>query len=549
MSSRFQFVGEFRPLKIPDSECDILHWEGAIYNRTRLLARLDCCFSDTPALLNSAIRKWGSELYKNVEGRYLLVYRVEGIMYVARGVYDSPEFFYSSLNKKSFFALDLETLLGQMQAPIRISTSALIHQLSYLANKGDGTPFCDVRSLPAGQAVRLTCETGPKNLPTHFPHCESSLKVKPNSAKLWLGVFSSTLIELSEQKNIALFLSGGMDSGALAAIATHNKIPIKTITFGLSQHPSEDESKYGASLAKALDLEHHRLEINSRCFENIESFPISLRRPALNPYQRMINEGYACANQLGVDTLWTGSVGDDIYRPKRYLIQDLWEENKYREIISIAAQCACKRQAIPHSIKTLMNHLLSRKPRSIDLPSYINKEYGEARERHLKHPVIVGEAESIYHRSIIFNYDNINGLSHEQAFTEQYNVERVHPYMHPAIIELGLSTPAHEVHNFFETKLIMRESLKGIAPQNFIQRKRVGVLNNYFLTGWKASLKNIQSILFDSSASWPQFVDKETMIKMLKSGSDQGYMLASNCLALELWLKQLREKGLEYQFA
>jgi len=547
------FIGDFAPLKSDEKAIRIVHWEGMIYRREALIARLPPRHRlgrfDDHQLIIAAIVKWGDKLHQNLEGRYLLIFCIGEASYAVRGAYDSPQLFYANIDNRLVCSLSLELLLSRLPRPVRISISALVHQFSFFTSDAEKTPFCDIYSLEAGQALVFTQTSEPIKLSPFRPYRNITPVSDPRVVERWREVLVSTLNEFAcVQGNIGLFMSGGLDSGALATIAAYNNIPIQTITFGLANYPAEDESAYAASLAKSLNIEHHHLDIESECFQEVDSFPLTLKRPVFNPYQRMINEGYEYAHQLGIKFLWTGSVGDDIYAPKRNLLKDLWRHRKFKEMLAAMTKMRSIGAPIPHAYKTLINYIVNRTPRDLEVPNYINSEISESRSTKLSHPQLVGNGSNTHHRSIVFHYDNINGLSYEQEFTNRYDLQRVHPFMHPALIELGMQTPAYIAHAVDQNKSVIRSALAGIAPENLLKRNRVGVLNNYFLSGWNANYPRIQSILFDNSASWPMFVKKEAMVEMLNSKTDRGYMLASRCLALELWLNLLRSKGLVFQF-
>ena len=546
--------GEYHSLVISPSsaQAELLFFSGRIFRKSLLLGRLSkdtnrTDYIDDERLMFDAIRRWKDRTHTIVEGAYVALFSWSGRIYLIRGVYDSPAIYYINTGPNIFISTDVEVLINRLPQPLVVDSHVIKHFLAFSTNCADQTPFKDLHSLAAGQGISIGKNADVHPIEINIPLQSTHSTDSSGSTSQWRDAMLDALGELgSGYKSIALFLSGGIDSGALAVFAKQLGLPINAVNMSIPDFPEEDEWQYANGLANKIGVPCHRKVVRGNCFDNILSTPISLISPGINPYQELINAGYDCVHEIGAPVVWTGTGGDEIYAPPRNALRDAWYDRSWHHLRQLTL--SRKSRSTPHLYKTWINGLLKRQSRKIRFPDFILGD-SNGDEGHCRNPEVVGNnVDDTYHRSLIFQFNHVNAGELESVNYSNRGFLRAHPYMHPAIIETGLGTPAHLAHSADFNKMIMRQALSSIAPHDFVWRQRVGVLNRYYFTGWSKNLAKIKSILLDKHESWSLFVDRDKVVDALGSDNGDRAMLLLNCLSLQLWLNKLRSMNLLYIF-
>lgn len=136
----------------------------------------------------------------------------------------------------------------------------------------------EVKKLPAGHSFRFDCYTG--NLDTiRYWDLEYSWANKFqgsfHDAKKELKDLLTDAVKIRMNADVPLgvFLSGGIDSSLIAALASQMTNNLKTFSIKFTEK-GFDESKYASMVASHLGTEHHTIECNYDLGINlIENFP------------------------------------------------------------------------------------------------------------------------------------------------------------------------------------------------------------------------------------------------------------------------------------
>jgi len=114
---------------------------------------------------------------------------------------------------------------------------------------------------------------------------------------------------------VGVFLSGGIDSSLVAALAArHSSQPIKSFTLGFRDHPEYNELVYARRVADHLKAEAHEILIGPEDVQ--EFFPQFLRfqeEPVMNPIWFAMYFVSKLARDSGVIVVLSGDGGDELY--------------------------------------------------------------------------------------------------------------------------------------------------------------------------------------------------------------------------------------------
>lgn len=245
-------------------------FNGEIYNypalRERLLARGHtlATHSDTEALVH-LYEDHGLELMQHLDGMFAFaLYDFEAQrLLIARDRMGEKPLHYTQADGQLLFASELKSLLRHPAFQARLEPRALSRFLQHEYVPSPMSIFQGVHKLPP--AHFLVLEGGELSVK---PYWRLDLTPRPKppkpheaAAELRERLGVAVRKQLMADVPLGVFLSGGLDSSTVAALATQAGSRLKTFAIGF-EDASFDESDHAATVAKHLGCEHH-LEVLS----------------------------------------------------------------------------------------------------------------------------------------------------------------------------------------------------------------------------------------------------------------------------------------------
>jgi asparagine synthase (glutamine-hydrolysing) len=155
------------------------------------------------------------------------------------------------------FATRLDALLDTLPEVPALSTSGLDEYLRFLDIAAPNTIYDGVHALEAGQAIEFgpsgarTLKAAGAPIPVPDVYADACDEVETRLC----DAISRRLVDST---SAAAFLSGGIDSALLCALARHRGQHIEAFTVGFDA-PDLDESPTAARIARHLGIRHHVL--------------------------------------------------------------------------------------------------------------------------------------------------------------------------------------------------------------------------------------------------------------------------------------------------
>lgn len=303
----------------------VLIFNGEIYNFRALRKELQTqgiaffTQSDTEVLLE-AWRYWGSASLNKLRGMFTfaLYNQKTKQLIVARDPFGIKPLFIYQKNSQLAFASELKALTPLITNK-KINFSALAASLLYVWIPDSQCIFQDVIKFPAGHFAEVSAD-GKLNLKSYY--LISDLFNQPKK-KFTANELESILLDSVEKHLIAdvpvsIFLSGGLDSSLLTAMARSktNKIDSYTISFRNQDKQFEsmpDDLKYAQQLSKKLDITLHEINITPDIIALLPQSVRVLDEPIGDA--AAINTLLICqaARQAGVKVLLSGMGADEIF--------------------------------------------------------------------------------------------------------------------------------------------------------------------------------------------------------------------------------------------
>ncbi len=219
--------------------------------------------SDTEVIL-VAYSHYGREVVKYLVGMFAFIIYDENEqqVFIARDRFGEKPIFYARNGPNMYVASELGSLRELYSGSLSINQAAVVDLMENMYINIHHTIYSEVCVFQPGTSLLLskdkeewnTYYTFPKNAKVKIPFTELKKLVKE---KLYQVVAD----ELQADVPVATFLSSGVDSSLISAIAKDLKSDITAITMSNKDKVS-DESESAADFAKQLGLSHEIVDIN-----------------------------------------------------------------------------------------------------------------------------------------------------------------------------------------------------------------------------------------------------------------------------------------------
>jgi asparagine synthase (glutamine-hydrolysing) len=214
-------VGGAQPMSTPDGRYTIVY-NGEVYNHSELRGRLSCVFrtrSDAETVL-AAFVAWGPECVRSFNGMFaFFVWDAELRRgFAARDPLGVKPLAYAWDGLEFAFASEAHVVARARDVPVRAHAGAILEYLVAPCFSGVERPMFDgVEYLPPGHWLELG--PGGPTLRRYYRFTVGDQDPGPGDAALREGLDRAVRRACRADEDIGVFLSGGLDSTAIAALA------------------------------------------------------------------------------------------------------------------------------------------------------------------------------------------------------------------------------------------------------------------------------------------------------------------------------------------
>ena len=316
----------------------VLSYNGEVYNYRELRKELEVMGywfssdSDTEVVLYSLIA-WGEEALLKFNGMFGLALwdRKEQSLLLARDRYGIKPVYYDFSAERFMFASEQKAIVNTSGYRSALDTEALFEYFTFQNIFTDKTFEKNIRILPAGHYLKLDLKaTVIKPQFTQYwdyCFCEHEGPVDAREYKEELDRLMCQAVErqLVSDVELGAYLSGGMDSGSLTALASNELPYIKTFTCGFDLSSASgielafDERVKAEAMSAKFKTEHYEMVLKAgdmeRCLPN---FAYHLEEPRVG--QSYPNYYAAKLASKFVKVVLSGAGGDELFAgyPWRY---------------------------------------------------------------------------------------------------------------------------------------------------------------------------------------------------------------------------------------
>lgn len=276
-----------QPMVSPDGRF-VLTYNGEIYNFPELKSELQAVGwqfrsrTDSEVVL-AALVVWGEAAILRFNGMFAFAFvdTVQRKMLLARDRYGIKPVYYTLSSKGTFlFGSEIKALRAHPECGTGMDLEGLAEYLTFQNFFTDRTLFRHVRILPAG--CTLTVEAGRRDLPApvrywDYSFHEPSEPMDHDEALDALDQSFRTAVrrQMVSDVDVGSYLSGGMDSGSITAIAATERPFMRTFTCGFDLTSASgvelnyDERPAAEQMSYLFKTEHYEMVLKAGDMERV----------------------------------------------------------------------------------------------------------------------------------------------------------------------------------------------------------------------------------------------------------------------------------------
>jgi len=308
----------------------IMVYNGEIYNHIEVREKLilkGYIFrgtSDSETLLNSWI-EWGKNCLKLLNGIFAFgIYDIKRKkLYIARDRFGvKPQYFYHCGNTIAFSS-EIKTFLNIKNFNSEIEPNALVNYLTFLWSPGEITMYKNIKKILPGTISELDLEKMSFKSSKFFLEPESN-DYWDYTEKDWVKIIDEKLNQAVERQMlsdtpIGYFLSGGLDSSLLVAMA-RTQFPSKKIECftidqfrGSNQKGYSDDLPFAKKVSEFLDINLNVIYDRAMWVDFFDKMIWHLDEPQADLAPINVSKISKQAKLMGIKVLIGGAGGDDIF--------------------------------------------------------------------------------------------------------------------------------------------------------------------------------------------------------------------------------------------
>ena len=349
--------------------------------------------SDTEVLLNG-YDCYGTAFFNKLNGFFAFVIydKKEKTSLVARDRFGIKPFLFYKKDNAFYFASEMKALL-EFDIPREIDHTSLYTylQLNYVPEPH--SMIKDVKKLKPGHYLKIDAQNRVQKIPFYqidYPKVDAQyLDLSYDAAKRQFLEILDRSVERRLVADVPLgtFLSGGIDSSLITALASRKVDKLSTFSIGFKDDPHFDETEFALAVAKKFNTNHHVFSLSRN--DLLESLYETLD---------YIDEPFADSSALAVNALsreakkyvtvaLSGDGADEMFSGyHKHMGEFLMRQNGFKQ--QVVKKLSPVWSALPKSRNSSLGNLF-RKFDKFAIGSALNKE-----ERYWLWASLLNEADS-----------------------------------------------------------------------------------------------------------------------------------------------------------
>ncbi|WDP88909.1 MAG: asparagine synthase (glutamine-hydrolyzing) [Desulfobacter sp.] len=306
----------------------VIVFNGEIYNYKDLRVELEghgCFFksnSDTEVLLK-LYEHFGHKMLEKLNGIFAFAIwdKRKKELFLARDHVGVKPLYYSLTSHGFLFASEMKSLLQYKGLDRTVNIKAIHYYLTYLWCPSPNTMLRSVAKLEPGYAMVVKN----KKIITKWQYYDLPYNAKPMEidkeeaiAQVRKQVETSVARQLVADVPVGAFLSGGLDSSAVVAMASRHCSDLECFTIGFKDNVLQREGfvedlPYAKHVAKHLGVKLNTVYVGPEMSAKLTDMLWHLDEPQADPAPLNVLFISELAREQGINVLLSGAGGDDIF--------------------------------------------------------------------------------------------------------------------------------------------------------------------------------------------------------------------------------------------
>jgi asparagine synthase (glutamine-hydrolysing) len=549
----------------------VVTFNGEIYNYRELRKELELLGhafrtnTDTEVLL-AAWAEWGAAALSRLNGMFAFAVfdRSTEELYLCRDRYGIKPLYYSLSGSALIFGSEAKAILAHGTLNASLDLEALLEYFTFQNLFTDRTLFAGIRLLPHGSYMKIAVDG--KTSVTRWWDYDFREPARPLRREEYIEeldrLFSQAVKrQLVSDVSVASYLSGGIDSGAIAAVASRELPHLRTFTVGFDLYSASglelqmDERRPAEHMSYLFGTEHYEMVLKAgdmvRCLPRMawhmeeprvgQSYPNYYAAQLVSRFDKVVLSG------TGGDELFGGYP----WRYYRAVINTDFEhyiDKYYEHWQRLIPNKAIQRVFAPvwrdvgHVwTRDIFRDVFGQRVEELSAPEdYINHSlYFEAKT--FLHGLLVVEdklsmAHGLESRVPFLDNDLVDFAMTVPVGLKLGNLGEV--------VRLNENEPGPKTERYFQKardgKLLLREVLGRYVPSEITEREKQGFSAPDASWFRGESIEYVRRKLFDEKAKIYQYLDSvavQGLVNEHLSGRSNRRLLIWSLLSVEAWLE------------
>ena len=493
-------------------------------------------------------------------------------LFIARDRLGVKPLYYVHTNDGSlYFGSEIKTLLEARAVRPEINYGVLSDYLANHSPSGEETLFAGVKRLLPGHV--MTWRDGELTIRRYwdvdFTKDDADSRDDQTYIKQWSELFREAVrLRLMADVPLGMFLSGGIDSSAIAAVMSGMvSEPIKTFSVAFAEREA-NELEYARLVADAYKTNHHEIVVSpEQFFSALPRLVWHEDEPLAHPSSVALYFVSHLASQH-VKVVLTGEGSDEIlagYGRYRRTIWNLEMGQRYKQFTPAVARDTIRKQiermmpggrlrqklmrtflVLSPELESIyfdnfavfptpmQQHMFTRETMdrigSIDPYVELRQLLEQTKDLSLLDGLLYADIKTYLHE-LLMKQDQMSMAT---------SLESRVPFLDHKLVEFTARMPERMKLRGGTTKYVLRESMKGVLPEKILSRSKMGFpvpVGSWFRGPFKSVID--EYVLSERALSRgifaPDFVRK--IVSLHLAGEDHSERLWS-LLNFEMWLRR-----------
>ena len=554
-----------------------LTYNGEIYNFQELRAELEALGyqfrsrTDSEVLLN-AYAEWGEKALDRFNGMFAFAIwdKLERRLFLARDRYGIKPLYYTQKGNVFLFGSEIKALLVHPAYRTDLDKEALLEYFTFQNFFTDRTLFKDVLVLPAGfhMTVADGITRGPRRY-WDFRFAEPTRAADEHEYMEELDRLFRQAVnrQLVSDVELGAYLSGGMDSGSITAVAAAQLPFLKSFTCGFDLHSASgielgfDERDKAEHMSYLFKTEHYEMVLKAGDMERaMPRLTTHLEEPRVG----QCYPNYYAAQLAGkfVKVVLSGAGGDELFGgyPWRYyraVVNDDFEH--YIDKYYVFWHRLVPNRAIQELFRPVWNdvkHVWTR-----DIFRDVFGEHASALTRpedYINHSLYL-EARTFLHGLLVVEdkLSMAHGLETRVPFLDNDLVDfamrlpvRLKLGNLGEVVKLNENEPGPKTRKYFERthdgKLLLRRVMQRYIPSAITGREKQGFAAPDASWFKGESIEYVRNLLFGREARIYSFFDRgavQALVNEHVEGRQNRRLLIWSLVYFEQWCRTFLEEN------